>query len=109
MLESEIVKLRQAIEALTATIAAQSPAPVAAGVETQDRPAPEAKNEPAPEKQDAPSDQDIKDATLKASRAGHKDAIRKKLADLGVAKIQDLTGDQGQVFFDWLQTLGENK
>jgi len=109
MLESEIVKLRQAIEALTATLAAQSPAPISADVQTQDCPAPEAKNEPAPEKQNAPSDQDIKDATLKASRAGHKDKIRTKLADLGVAKIQDLTGDQGQVFFDWLQTLGDSK
>jgi hypothetical protein len=109
MLESEIVKLRQAIEALTATLATQAPTPIVADAEKQDHPAPEAKDEQAPEKQDAPTAQDIKDATLAASRSGHKDAIREKLSVLGVAKIQDLTADQGQVFFDWLQGLGVSK
>lgn len=52
-----------------------------------------------------PTEQEIKDRTLAMSRAGHKDAIRAKLDEIGVQRIGQLTKDQGVSFFAWLGTL----
>lgn len=52
-----------------------------------------------------PTEQEIKDKTLAMSRAGHKDAIRAKLDEIGVQRIGQLTTEQGAEFFAWLGTL----
>lgn len=101
MLEQKIEELTRAIEALTAKLeknpVASEPAPEPAA------PAPA----PAPVAQDENdiSFEMLKDATLKASRAGHKDAVRDKLAEMNVPKIQDLAPEQTIVFYNWLNTL----
>lgn len=108
MLEEKIDRLIQAVEALTEAMTAARPAEVvdatppvaevkiaAADVETQ--------------KADAPSAQDLKDATLKAARAGHKDAIRTKLAEFGATKIQDLSSGDAAEFYGWVIGLGAAK
>lgn len=100
MLEQKIEELTRAIEALTAKLEKN---PVAS------EPAPEhAAPEPVPVPQDENdiSFEMLKDATLKASRAGHKDAVRDKLAEMNVPKIQDLSPEQTIVFYNWLNTLG---
>lgn len=108
MLEEKIDRLIQAVEALTAAMTATQPAEV---VEAQ-HPAPEVKvvtpNVETP-KSDAPSAQDLKDATLKAARAGHKDAIRAKLDGFGVTKIQDLGSADAAAFYAWVIGLGADK
>jgi hypothetical protein len=108
MLETKIQELTKAIEALTAALQAQGTADASVVAIDIDGEAPKAA--PAPDQEQmavrVPSDQDVKDATLKASRAGHKEAIRAKLSEIGVGKIQDLSAAQSVVFFDWLQTLG---
>ena len=101
MLETEIVKLREAIEALTAKLEKN---PVAS------EPAPASEPTPAPtpvthDENDISFDM-LKDATLKASRAGHKDAVRGKLSEMNVLKIQDLAPEQTIAFYNWLNTLG---
>jgi len=114
MLETEIKELRKAIEALTAALEKN---PVSA----TEAPAPEAPVEPEPavEKEvpknqdEVPKNQDeltfemLKDATLKASRAGYKDAIRKKLNEMGLSKIQDLEARVSgpEDFYKWLKEL----
>lgn len=82
MLETEIVKLREAIEALTAKIAT-------APTQTT---TPEAEKE-QPKNQDEGKSvtlQDVKDATLAKSRDGFKAEIRGLLAQFDVKKIQEL-------------------
>jgi len=105
MLEQKIAELTAAIEALTATLIAQGATPASsmpvADVEAQ---APETD---ASSEMD-PSPQDLKDATLKAARAGNKDAIRDKLAEMGVSKIQDLQGSDVGAFYKWVTGLGAN-
>lgn len=105
MLEAEIKELRKAIEALTAALEKN---PVLA----TEAPAPKHAPEPEPVvEKEVPKNQDelpfemVKDATLKASRAGHKDAVRKKLNELAAAKIQDLNPDQSVVFYTWVKEL----
>lgn len=105
MLENEIVKLREAVEALTAALEKN---PVLA---TEDpAPGPSSEPEPVAEKE-LPKNQDeltleaLKDATLKASRAGHKAAVRKKLNEMSAGKITDLTPEQAVVFYKWVQEL----
>ena len=110
MLEEKIDRLIQAVEALTEAMTAAQPAEV---VEAQHlAPAPEVKVV-APDvetpKPDAPSAQDLKDATLKAARAGHKDAIRAKLDGFGVTKIQDLGSADAAAFYAWVIGLGADK
>ena len=107
MLETEIKELRKAIEALTAALEKN---PVSA----TEAPAPEAPVEPEPAvEKEVPKNQDevtfemLKDATLKTARAGHKDAIREKLNEIGVSKIQDLEARVSgpEDFYKWLKEL----
>jgi hypothetical protein len=107
MLEQKIAELTAAIETLTATIAAQGVAPKAEVLkaETPKVDAPKAE----PSKTDAPSPQDLKDATLKAARSGHKDAVRDKLGAFGVKKIQDLSADDAAAFYGWVTSLGADQ
>lgn len=84
MLETEIVKLREAIEVLTAKLGtAEIEVP-----KNQD----EAKTE-VPKNQDEGKSvtlQDVKDATLAKSRDGFKAEIRGLLSQFNVKKIQEL-------------------
>lgn len=83
MLETEIVKLREAIEALTAKI----------GTAPTETTTPEAEKE-QPKNQDEGKNtvtlQDVKDVTLAKSRDGFKAEIRGLLSQFGVKKIQEL-------------------
>lgn len=83
MLETEIVKLREAIEALTAKI----------GTAPAQTTTPEAEKE-QPKNQDEGKNtvtlQDVKDVTLAKSRDGFKAEIRGLLSQFGVKKIQEL-------------------
>jgi hypothetical protein len=108
MLEEKIDRLIQAVEALTEAMTAARP------TEVTDAPAPALEVKvAAPDvetpKADAPSAQDLKDATLKAARAGHKDAIRSKLDGFGVTKIQDLGSADAAEFYGWVIGLGAAK
>jgi len=108
MLEVEIVKLREAVEALTAAleknpVAAASTPTVKEVPKNQDEP-PKNQDEP-PKNQDGVTIEAIKDAALKASRAGHKATIRAKLAELGASKLQDISPEHSVVFYNWLNTL----
>ena len=96
MLEQKIADLIAAVETLTATIAAQGV------VSKTDTPASPKADNPTEAKTDAPSAQDLKDATLKAARSGHKDAIRDKLSGFGVTKIQDLGSADAAEFYGWV-------
>lgn len=97
MLESEIVKLREAVEALTAALEKN---PVAAASAPTVKEVPKNQDEP-PKNQDGVTIETLKDAALKASRAGHKAAIRAKLAELGVSKLQDISPENSVVFYNW--------
>jgi hypothetical protein len=101
MLESEIVKLREAVEALTAALEKN---PVAAASTPTVKEVPKNQDEP-PKNQDGVTIDTIKDAALKASRAGHKATIRAKLAELGASKLQDISPEHSVVFYNWLNTL----
>lgn len=105
MLEEKIDRLIKAVDALTEAMTAARPTEATAG------PAPAfevkvAASDVETPKTDAPSSQDLKDATLKAARAGHKDAIRAKLGDFGVTKIQDLSRADAAEFYGWVIGLG---
>jgi len=103
MLEQKIADLIAAVETLTATIAAQGI------VSKTDTPASPKADKPTEAKTDAPSAQDLKDATLKAARSGHKDAIRDKLSGFGVTKIQDLDAGNAVAFYGWVTSLGADQ
>ena len=97
MLETEIVKLREAIEALTVKISAQQ-------VENT---TPEAEKE-HPKNQDEGKNtvtlQDVKGVTLAKSRDGFKAEIRGLLSQFGVKKIQELdAADYGK----YIEALGK--
>lgn len=113
MLEHEIKELTAAVKALTAALEAErgnarrvehqtvetiesvAPDDVAAPAQGQGNEAPFG----------SPTQQELKDATLKASRAGHKDAIRKKLSEYNVTTIQAL-GSHTDAFYGWVLGLG---
>ena len=101
MLEQKIEELTRAIEALTAKLeknpVVSEPAPTVKEV-------PKNQDEP-PKNQDGVTIEAIKDAALKASRAGHKAAIRAKLAEMGASKLQDLSPEQTIEFYRWVGTL----
>lgn len=99
MLEQKIADLIEAVEKLTAVMAdAQSNQ-----VNVKDTNIETPKRDSS--KADVPSAQDLKDATLKAARSGHKDAIRDKLAGFGVTKIQDLDAGNSVAFYGWVTSL----
>ena len=101
MLEQKIEELTRAIEALTAKLeknpVASEPAPEPA--------APVPVPMPVAQDENDISFEMLKDATLKASRAGHKDAVRDKLAEMNVPKIQDLSPEQTIVFYNWVTEI----
>jgi hypothetical protein len=101
MLEAEIVKLREAVEALTAALEKN---PIVAASAPTVKEVPKNQDEP-PKNQDGVTIETIKDAALKAARAGHKDAIRKKLAEMNAPKLQDLSPEQTIEFHRWVNTL----
>lgn len=101
MLEQKIEELTRAIEALTAKLEKNPVASEPALEPTAPEPTPASV---AQDENDI-SFEMLKDATLKASRAGHKDAVRDKLAEMNVPKIQDLAPEQTIVFYNWLNTL----
>ncbi len=100
MLESEIKKLTAAIEALTAKL---GDAPTLAD------PAPAVTPEPAPPTKK--NDQNFEVITpeeltrkcLNLSKNGHKDAIKEQLANLGVTRLSQLTGDDFTAFSKWVE------
>ena len=96
MLEQKIEELTRAIEALTAKLEKN---PVASPPEPAPEPTPAAQDE------NDISFEMLKDATLKASRAGHKDGIRDKLSEIGVSKLQDLAPEQTIVFYNWVTEI----
>lgn len=103
MLEEKISALTVAVEALTAQLAAASVArPVAQVSDAEPVPAAKEQEEAGPS---GPSEQDLKNRTLAMSRAGHKDAIRGKLTEIGVTRIGQLDSAQAAEFYDWLGEL----
>ncbi|MCP3654326.1 MAG: hypothetical protein GY766_05440 [Herbaspirillum sp.] len=106
MLEQKIAELTKAVEALTATIAAQG---VAVDPDAPTEPKADTPTETEADTPSAPSAQDLKDATLKAARSGHKDAIRDKLSSFGVTKIQDLDAGNAVAFYGWVTSLGADQ
>lgn len=105
MLEQKIAALTDAVEKLTAVIEAQSNTP------TSNDDASTLTPKPADQTltQETPNAQDLKDATLKAARSGHKDAIREKLTGFGVSKIQDLSDADATTFYGWVTSLGADQ
>ena len=105
MLETEIKKLHDAIKELTEVLQAQSavlaPAskPTAKGPLTVENTA-LAEEPPAKDV----SYQDLKDATLKASRAGHRKAVKERLDSYGANKLEDL-GENTANFYEWVISL----
>lgn len=104
MLEQKIEELARVIVALTAQLEKN---PVVPASQPASAPASEPTSDPESviEDENDISFEMLKDATLKASRAGHKDAVRNKLAEMNVPKIQDLAPEQTIVFYNWLAEI----
>lgn len=96
MLEAEIVKLREAVEALTAKL---GELPTQQPVQ---EPVQEFVQEPVREA--AITMQDVKDVTLAKSREGFAKEIRDTLSTFGVKKIQELDPSD---YVKYLAALGE--
>tara|TARA_R110000868_G_scaffold373298_1_gene637236 strand:+ start:1217 stop:1567 length:351 start_codon:yes stop_codon:yes gene_type:complete len=114
MLERDISILTRAIEALTKAIKDSQHLIGSPVVE----PAPEPEVEPTPaalppsiDPVDDPaptlSDPDFRALMLKMSRAGHKDALRSKLAEHNAEKAGDLKGAARESYIAWLVELAE--
>lgn len=102
MLEIKITTLTKAIEALTAALEAQS---LSAPVEVVEAQIAAVVREP-----EAAPVIDIDAVTalaLKASRNGHGDAIKARLAELGAPRISKLDADGLAVFAEWLEGLDQ--
>lgn len=97
MLEQKIEELTRVIVALTAQLE-KNPVVLA----SEPAAAPTSDPEPGIQDENDISFEMLKDATLKASRAGHKDGIRDKLSEIGVSKLQDLAPEQTIVFYNWV-------
>jgi hypothetical protein len=113
MLESEIVKLREAIEALTTALKSQPTLPLMTEAQSSDAGGVvNLKTEDAtPEAKDKPEDADLdtlKAEVLKASRAGYKDIVRTKLTDMGVRTLTELSAPQRTELYVWLMARGDN-
>jgi len=109
MLEQKIAALTDAVEKLTAVIEAQSNTPTLNDDASTLTPTLTPKPGDQTLTQETPTAQDLKDATLKAARSGHKDAIREKLAGFGVSKIQDLSDADATTFYGWVTSLGADQ
>lgn len=119
MIETSIIDLRQAIEALTKAIKDSQPLIASLVVEPAPEPEPETDAvEPTPaalppsiDPADDPaptlSDEQVKDLLLQMSRAGKSKEMKAKLAELGVSLFSALKGDDRQVFVDWLVDMAE--
>ncbi len=131
MLERDILNLRKAIEALTQAIKDSRALLISASLEAaakseeealvqhmEDSQPPIEAVEPTPadlpqsiDPVDDPaptlSDADFKALMLKMSRAGHKDALRSKLAEHNAEKAGDLKGAARESYIAWLVELAE--
>ena len=107
MLEQKIEALTRAVEALTLAMTTGATAKADAVKAADPIPEPALKS-PTPAPTPAFDDQALKDVTLAKSRAGHREAVRKKLDDMGVKKLQDLAQDQAAEFYQWVVALGNN-
>lgn len=108
MLEDRINDLTTAVENLTIVIERHlAQVGVAAPLADAARVDEPVQSEGFDEATDAilPDEQMVKDRTLAMSRAGHKDAIRAKLDEIGVQRIGQLTKEQGATFYAWLGAL----
>lgn len=109
MLETEIKKLHDAVKELTQVLQAQNtaqtfaPEPAVKESLTVDDVTPA---EPTPVKD--VSYQDLKDATLKASRGGHRKAVKDRLDSYGANKLEDLGGNTTE-FYEWVISLEVNQ
>ena len=112
MLETKISDLTKAIDALTATLEAQSLSRANIKEATQEQidavlgvvSAP--KTDPKAEPEIATIDIDALTAmALKASRNGHGDAIKAKLAEIGAPRISRLDAAGLATFADWVEGL----
>ena len=113
MLETEIVKLREAIEALTTALGNQPALPLMTEAQSADAGGVINLNtaDATPEVQDEPEDIDLdtlKAEVLKASRAGYRDIVRTKLTDMGARTLQDLSAAQRTELHTWLMARGDN-
>lgn len=109
MLETEIKKLREAVEALTVELKGSKivfDVPEETVTEEKPKAEPKAKAKPKPKakpKADAPEIDfdEIKQITLGLSRSGKKDDVRAKLDEFGVKRLTDLKGDDLAVYAEW--------
>ena len=114
MLETEIKKLREAIEANTAALVGLSKGepeketpkakkkvePKVTPVVTDGEvPTPQPKTEPVAD--DAPDFEEIKDLVLGLSRSGKKDAVRAKLDEYGARKLTELNAENLAAVGEW--------
>ncbi len=106
MLETEIIKLREAVEALTAALGATPTNTVREPAAKQDASAAGGEGQEGRPTEKAVSLQDVKDAVLRASRSGQKDAIREKLDSVGAKKLPDIAAEDLGRFYDWVIALG---
>jgi len=104
MLETEIKKLREAVEKLTEAMQAQGAAPQPREIVDALTDTVNAADVVPEEKPNAISPRALKDITLEKARAGHSEAIRERLNDFGVKKIHDL-GENTDEFYKWVIAL----
>ena len=102
MLESKIEALTKAIEALTAML---DVAPIAAKPKPKAKAAPKAEPEAEPEAAPTMDIDAVTAMALKASRNGHGDAIKAKLAEIGAPRISRLDAAGLATFAAWVEGL----
>lgn len=110
MLETEIKKLREAIEANTAALVglsmgepAEKPEPAPEEEKPKAKPKAKKKAEPKTEPvvDDAPDFEEIKDLILGLSRSGKKDDVRAKLDEYGARKLTELNENDLAAVGQW--------
>lgn len=104
MLEVEIVKLREAVEALTLALGAvEKPTPEEKPIAAAPDPATEAEEQPADEPKAVTHDE-AHQATLAFVRRDvtNKDKVRAALAMYGAKKITDLSSADLETYYAWV-------
>lgn len=107
MLETEIKKLREAIEANTAALfgaSTETPTAQEPVEKTQAKPKAKVTNPKTETVKDEVAEPDfgeIKEITLGLSRSGKKDEVRTKLDEFGAQRLSDLKGDDLAAFGEW--------